>query len=236
MKDLFKKAHELTKKMVAEYNLKDYRTQFIICIKYLAQELKNTKVEKIEFYEMKELINLISPFLKDVKLEANVFMDYRIYLGVTYFNGRKYEKERIGFLELDASKKLKFKEDVVGKWTENEIKKGYEIEEELNKKTEYKAPVETIKLLEILKKRSENKDFSLEIIEERGKKMSYKTYNLDEAMEIEPIEIDSKYFLKSASDKFKLINSYFRAVIEQRSIKKNDCWTYVYKITDIRLQ
>lgn len=48
MKNLFKKAHEMTRKMKERYPEVDYKTQFGLCVKYLLEEKNNTKEIEIK--------------------------------------------------------------------------------------------------------------------------------------------------------------------------------------------
>lgn len=60
MKDLFKKAHELTRKMVQRYKDIDYKAQFSINLSYLQEEIE------VEIVELKGTIGQIE-WAKDVR-------------------------------------------------------------------------------------------------------------------------------------------------------------------------
>ena len=72
MKNLFKKAHKMTRKMVEEYGV-DYRTQFSLCLSYLLE------VEEDEMEEPK-LLNINDWILKGKGIDINTVINRRIEL------------------------------------------------------------------------------------------------------------------------------------------------------------
>ena len=105
-KNLFQESHNLTKRMVIEYKLKDYKAQFIICIKFIAKQIKekilNIKEEGTEKLENKIIIKY-SEFKKEEK------MFYSFYEKANY----NEEKKEIELLETKKTKNYKNAIDII---------------------------------------------------------------------------------------------------------------------------
>lgn len=103
MKDTYKKAHALTKKIYDEFGDVDYKFQFQLCLSYLCDEKINSRIneiintikitedearliEKVEFY-YKKLLNT------DENLNLRLWQrkeKRRVYLSSSYISSKTY--------------------------------------------------------------------------------------------------------------------------------------------------
>jgi hypothetical protein len=126
-KNLFKESHILTKKMVIEYKLKDYKAQFIICIKFIAKQIKE-KLLNIKEAGAEKMENKIIIKYSDFKKEEKML--YSFYEKANY----NAEKKEIELVETKKTKNYKNAIDIIINEFKNYLENGETVNPELNSK------------------------------------------------------------------------------------------------------
>lgn len=114
-KNLMKKAHEMTRKIVEKYGDVDYKTQLSLCLSFLSQEDKEGGKE----ITVEETIKEVDRFGKDlpVDVQANEWEKYghhRIYVNMfwpvkaTRGKFREWRKGNVGYFVVQDNEVVEF--------------------------------------------------------------------------------------------------------------------------------
>ena len=108
-KNLMKKAHELTKKIVAEYGDVDYRTQLGLCLSFLSQEegkeMKTLSIEKwilvnkwdvYSYFKKTNGFSTTSEEYYDCETRPGEWIDINLYINNKYVGGIEKKEGKWG--------------------------------------------------------------------------------------------------------------------------------------------